>query len=242
MKTITCVIVDDERLARASLRKKLLPFKHIEVIGEATSIASAIHAVNELKPDLIFLDIQLSDGTGFDLIDKIDFKGKIVFVTAFDAHAIKAFEVKAIDYLLKPVARERLKLLIQRLDSEAEEGRYEATTRYNYDDRIMIEQKGEIHFILVSSILLVNSAKDYTLVFTHDTNKYLVLTSMNEWEQRLPREHFFRVHRTAIINLNYIEVTKRLGATAEIKLKNYPKPIRISRSYFKVLRERFIHR
>jgi len=241
-KKIASLIIDDERLARVSLRKKLTPFPEIEIAGEAQSIATAIKAIKELNPDLLFLDIQLSDGNGFELLEKIAFKGKVVFVTAYDEHAIRAFEVNALDYLLKPVSETRLKNLVKRLSEEDTEKESKTITSFDINDRIMVEQKGFIHFIQVRDIMLITSAKDYTVLVTADNKKYIVLIPMNEWEQKLPDEHFFRAHRGYIINFNMIEKTIRIGATAEIYLKDYPKPVKVSRNYYRILRDKYFYK
>jgi two-component system LytT family response regulator len=242
MKRLTALIIDDERLARVSLRKKLSKFSEIEVIGEASGVTSSIQAINDLNPDILFLDIQLSDGTGFDLLEKIPYNGKVVFVTAFDEHALRAFEVNAIDYLLKPVSDIRLGDLIKNILEGSEDQKYTSIRRFTYDDRIMVEQKGYIHFLMIKDILIINSAKDYSTIVVEGNRKFILLCSMNDWEQKLPKEHFFRAHRSSIINLNKIEKTARIGATAEIYLSGYPKSVRVSRNYYKEMRNRYFYK
>lgn len=114
MKMIKTLVVDDERLARVKLISLLSNFKYINIVGEAESVDDAIIKINDLQPELLFLDIQMPGKTGFDLINQFDFKGKIIFVTAFDKYAINAFEVNALDYLLKPVNKERLNQALER--------------------------------------------------------------------------------------------------------------------------------
>ncbi|MBU1013932.1 MAG: LytTR family DNA-binding domain-containing protein [Bacteroidetes bacterium] len=242
MKRLASLIIDDERLARVSLRKKLAIFQQIEVVGEASSIASAIKAINELKPDLLFLDIQLSDGSGFDLLEKIEFSGKVVFVTAYDEYALRAFEVNAVDYLLKPVSNTRLKSLISKISSPEKSEGLHSYQRFLYSDRIMIEQKGYLHFLLIKDIVMITSAKDYSIITTFDHKKFIVLSSMNDWEIKLPDDHFYRAHRSNIINLNFIEKTIRVGSTAEIYMTNLPEPIKVSRNYYKILREKYFYK
>lgn len=242
MKRLASLIIDDERLARVSLRKKLAAFQQIEIVGEASSIASAIKGINEFKPDLLFLDIQLSDGSGFDLLEKIEFSGKVVFVTAYDEYALRAFEVNAVDYLLKPASNARLKSLISKITSSENNEGLHLYQKFLYTDRIMVEQKGYLHFLLIKDIMMIASAKDYSVITTIDHRTFMVLSSMNEWEQKLPNDHFYRAHRSSIINLNYIEKTVRVGSTAEIYLKDYPEPIKISRNYYKILREKYFYR
>jgi two-component system LytT family response regulator len=242
MKRLRTLIVDDERLARLSLRNKLVFFNRFDIVGEAASIESARKAVEELKPDLIFLDVQLSDGSGFDLLSTTEYNGKVVFITAYDEYAVRAFEVNAVDYLLKPVTKSRLKSLAEKIDRRDTEEGYLNVHRYNYDDRIMVEQKGYLHFLLVSDISFISSAKDYTVINTVEAAKYLVQTPMSGWEQMLPADHFSRVHRNAIVNLNRIEKTKKTGATAEIWLRNSGSSIKVSRSYLKAIKDRYVHK
>ncbi len=243
MKKFTSLIIDDERLARVALRKKLSLYANVEIIGEASSVISAVKAINELNPELIFLDIQLSDGTGFDVLEKVKFAGKVVFVTAFDEHAIRAFELNALDYILKPISRQRLAILINRLNSSDNINDEKHSPKFTYDDRIMIEQKGYIHFLPIKDILLISSAKDYSLITSLDNKRFIVTNSMNDWEQKLPQQHFFRANRAAIVNLNMIEKTIRVGTTADIYVKFHSaEPIRISRNCYKFLREKYYYK
>ena len=115
MKRLTALIIDDERLARLNLRKKLNVYPEIEVIGEASGMETGIKAIRDLNPDLLFLDIKLSDGTGFDLLNEVAFKGKVIFQTAYDEYACRAFEINALDYLLKPITNERIKKVVDNI-------------------------------------------------------------------------------------------------------------------------------
>jgi len=243
MKRFTSIIIDDERLARVTLRKRLSAFPNIEIIGEADSVKTAIAKIEELQPGLIFLDIQLSDGTGFDVLEKVKYAGRVVFVTAFDQYAIRAFELNALDYLLKPISKERVANLIGRLSSISITRDEKVASKFAYDDRIMIEQKGYIHFLLVKDIILISSAKDYSIITSQDNKRFILTSSMNEWEQKLPQEHFFRANRTAIVNLNLVEKTVRVGATANIYVRYHPdEPIHISRNSYKFLREKYYYK
>ncbi len=242
MKRLTAVIIDDERLARLTLKKKLTSFVEIDVIGEASGVVSGVKAVNELKPDILFLDIQMLDGTGFDLLEKVKYSGKIIFVTAYDEYALRAFQVNALDYLLKPVSIRQLKELIPKLRSDKHGETYSTIIKFIYDDRIMIDHKGQIHFISIRDIVKISSAKDYTIINTTNNKSFCVLSSMHTWEQKLPDNQFFRAHRTTIINFNHIDRTIKTGATAEVYLKGYTEPVKISRSYYKILREKYFYK
>jgi two-component system LytT family response regulator len=239
MKRYSALIIDDERLARFSLAKKLRNFPEINIVGEASGIASAIKAIEALNPDLLFLDIQLSDGNGLDLFNKIDYSGKVIFVTAYDDYAFRAFEINAQDYLLKPVSIERLKNTINRLKSEDQKEAFTAISKFRYDDRIMIEQKNSIHFLKIDSIVLINASKSYTIIIDKAGKKYLVCRSMTEWESRLPEEHFCRVHRKSIVNFNFVERTEKSGNTAIINIIGITDPVVVSRGYYKYMKLRY---
>jgi len=242
MRRLTTLIIDDERLARLNLRKKLSMFSEVEVIGEASGIETGIKAIRELNPDILFLDIKLSDGTGFDLLNKVEFKGKVIFQTAYDEYACRAFEINALDYLLKPITKERLKQVITNLVSSENEKSTRGTQRFRYDDRIMIEQKKNIHFIKVENIIYIKAEREYTTLFEKGGNEYLVLKSIGDWQKELPDEHFARVHRHSIINFNYIERSERLGNTANLFLISIPEAISISRGYYKLIKTRYFYK
>jgi two-component system, LytTR family, response regulator len=242
MIRLTALIIDDERLARLNLRKNLAVYSEIEVIGEASSIETGIRAIKDLKPDLLFLDIRLSDGTGFDLLNKVEFKGKVIFQTAYDEYAFRAFEVNALDYLLKPITKDRLKKVITRiLNNELEKGGSDFL-KLRYDDRIMIEQKKNIHFIKIEDLIYIKAAREYTTLFERGGKEYVVLKSIGDWEKKLPDEHFARVHRNGIINFNYIERSERSGNSAIMFLKGIDGAVSISRGYYKLIKSRYFYK
>jgi two-component system LytT family response regulator len=241
MSIYTAIIVDDEYWARMTLRHKLNEVPEVEIIGEADSLDAAIETLNEKSPDILFLDIQLNDGTGFDLLNRVEFKGKVIFVTAYDSYAIRAFEINALDYLMKPISDKRLKSAVERINMENIPDENAGYLNLNPDDRIMATHRDFIHFIKVSDIVLISSAKDYSCVRNNEKQEYLVTKTMSEWEQRLPDTNFCRIHRSYIINFDYIRETKKLSSNAaDIYLKDIDKPFRVSRSYYHLLKERYI--
>lgn len=242
MRRLTALIIDDERLARLNLRKKLSMFSEIEVIGEASGMETGIKAVRELNPDLLFLDIRLSDGTGFDLLNKVEFKGKVIFQTAYDEYACRAFEINALDYLLKPITKERLKGVIDNIINSSGENAVRKNPKFRYDDRIMIEQSKSIYFIRVENIIHIKAEREYTTLFEKGGNEYLVLKPIGDWQKELPDEHFARVHRNSIVNFNYIERSERSGNTAKIYLSSEQEPILISRGYYKLIKSRYFYK
>lgn len=244
MKVYTAYIVDDEPLAIKSLKKKLESFNEIDIIGETTRMAKAISEIKSFSPDILFLDIQLAEGTGFDLLNKLEYHGKIVFVTAYDEFALRAFEVNALDYLLKPISLERLQEVIKKIKGNYNETLIKHTQddlKYKYSDRIFVMDKNCIRFILLESIVLISAARDYTMIETSDEKKSIITRTMHEWENRLPSEHFVRVHRSYIININFIEkIVRNSTSSARIFLKNYSEAITLSRTYYKNVRKKYM--
>jgi two-component system LytT family response regulator len=142
---LTAIIVDDERLARSELRLLLADFTEISIVGEAKNLTEAVNLIRANKPDVVFLDIQLSNENGFDLLEKIEKDFKLIFVTAFDEFAIRAFEINAIDYLLKPVNPERLAKTLERL-FETEEKPEVTSRKLEYEDRLFYRNRRAFSF------------------------------------------------------------------------------------------------
>lgn len=236
-KSIKALIVDDEELARSDLHALLSKIPTIEIVGEANNIKSAIDAIDKLKPDVVFLDIQFPRETGFDLLEKIDIKAKIIFVTAFDKYAIRAFEVNALDYLIKPVDPERLAITLERLESSNSSEKKQSN--FNYTDSIFIEHGNNFYFVKINSIIMITAAGAYTEIRTSKELKLLAHKSMKEWETRLPQNSFVRIHRSTIINIDFIEkMDKWFNYSYRVYLKNITEPISISRRYIAAIREK----
>lgn len=234
------IIVDDERLARKEMHRLLAEFDEIAVVGEAENLSEAIDLIEKEKPNIVFLDIQLSNENGFDLLEKIEQNFKLIFVTAFDAYAIRAFEVNALDYLLKPVNPERLAKAIDRLNAENVEEKTELRP-LEFDDRIFLELGERSVFLKVCDISHINSAGDYSEIFTADKRKFLIEKSLREWEERLPEKHFLRIHRQTIINLEEIEeIETWFNRTFQVRLKNFRQTLAVSRRYAVKLKSKFM--
>ena len=241
MSVYEALLVEDEFWAMVNLRDKLKNFPEIEIIAEAKSIEEAKRILLEKDPHVIFLDIQLKDGTGFDLLNEVEYNGKIIFVTAFDEHAIRAFEINALDYIMKPISERRLAKAIKRIHLTNVPIEDVPPVKFNNDDRIMVSHKNYINFIRISDILLISSAQDYSSVCTTQMKEYLVLRTMNEWEERLPENIFCRIHRSYIINFNFIEKTKKLSSnSANIYLKGFEQPLKVSRNYYRRMKEKYL--
>jgi len=227
----TAILVDDERLARKELRSMLAEHEIIDVVGEAETVAQAAELVRAKKPDVVFLDIQLPGETGFDLLEKISPACRIIFVTAFDAYAIRAFEVNALDYLLKPINPARLAQAIERLmihDSAS----VAPVRALEYEDRLFIEVDEHSRFLKVSDIMVISAMGDYSQIFSCDGQKSLILKPLKDWEERLPAKHFTRIHRSTIININYVErVESWFNRSYRIHIRQIPEPLVMSRRY-----------
>jgi len=251
---IPALVVDDERLARLELIRLLRCHPGVEVVGGASGVADAAEKIRILKPHLLFLDIQLRGETGFDLLDKVDFSGKIIFVTAWDQYAVQAFEVNALDYLLKPVSPERLARSVERLVSEPSENSEQRlipsrepfsgqrqefpVRRLGLSDVVFIRLGNKLRFQRVDEILLLRAQGPYTELFTTAGQSGLVHKLLKEWEAFLPETQFLRVHRNTMINLAQVgEVEPWSNHAYLITLKGFPETIIVSRRYAKRLRQ-----
>jgi two-component system, LytTR family, response regulator len=236
--THKALIIDDERLARRELRMLLTEHTEIEIIGEAESLKDALHKINLNKPDVIFLDVQMRGETGFDLLEQLDFSGKIIFVTAFDEFAVRAFEVNALDYLLKPINPNRLSQALERLQNDSDISP-KTLRKLEYDDRLFLEINNRSVFLGVSSIICISASGDYSEIYTADGKKLLIAKSLREWEERLPK-NFVRIHRSTIINFEYVEkVESRFNRSYRVFLNGIKEPFTISRRYSVAIKERF---
>jgi len=237
MTNLKAIIVDDERLARVNLKKLLEPHTEIEIVGEACSCESAVELINLYKPLLVFLDIQLSGETGFDLLELIDNSIKIVFVTAYDEYAIRAFEVNAIDYLLKPVNPERLKIAIERVIKK-ENNQKSQSKNYEYSDSIYVRLNNYAsRFIKISSITCIEPVGNYSKIVTIEGRHCLVLKTLKQWQEELPDNNFVRIHRSSIVNIEHVDHIEKKPNTRHMAfLKNKPEPLEVSRRYVKKLK------
>jgi two-component system, LytTR family, response regulator len=203
------LIIDDERLARNELKKLLAEFGEVEVIGEAANADEGIEKIETLAPDLIFLDIQMPGKTGFEMLEELDRAPHVIFTTAYDEYALKAFEVNALDYLMKPVEPKRLGEALQKL-KQAEEKAAAAALVSGYrnllseSDQVFVKDGERCWFVKLGEVRLFESVGNYAKVF-FGTNKPLILKSLNALEERLDEKVFFRANRKHIINLRMIE-------------------------------------
>ena len=205
------IIIDDERLARTELKKLLQDFPEVEVIDEAANAQEGIQKIETLRPDLIFLDIQMPGKTGFDMLSELEKSPQVIFTTAYDEYALKAFEVNALDYLLKPVEPKRLADAIQKLHQHPIQPREQNIASENFNqsllnehDQVFVKDGERCWFVKLTDIRLIESVGNYAKVF-FGTNKPLILKSLNALEERLDEKMFFRANRKHIVNLRMIE-------------------------------------
>ncbi|MDE3212283.1 MAG: response regulator [Bacteroidota bacterium] len=200
------VIIDDERLARNELKKLLLEFPEVEVVGEAANADEGIEKIESLNPDLIFLDIQMPGQSGFDMLTQIDRAPHVIFVTAYDEYALKAFQVNALDYLMKPVEARRLADALLKLRQKDDEEFNPNVNRsiLHENDQVFVKDGERCWFVKLSDVRLFESVGNYAKVF-FGTNKPLILKSLNALEERLDEKVFFRANRKHIINLRMID-------------------------------------
>jgi two-component system, LytTR family, response regulator len=202
---IQALIVDDERLARAEIKKLLAEHNHI-VTNEVATYEEAVEYINTHRPELVFLDIQLGGKkTGFDVLENIDYTPKIIFCTAFDEFAIKAFEHNALDYLQKPIDPKRLQEAIAKVQQAAtQEASMPKRNMLTEEDQVFVKDGEKCWFVTLADVRLFESVGNYAKVYFGD-NKPLILKSLNALEERLDEKTFFRANRKHIINLRWVK-------------------------------------
>jgi two-component system LytT family response regulator len=205
------IIIDDERLARTELRKLLQEFPEVEVVDEASNAEEGVQKIDSHNPDLIFLDIQMPGKTGFEMLQELDHAPTVVFTTAYDDYALKAFEVNALDYLLKPIEPKRLADAIEKIrkayNGQPEQRNavsYQPSTLLGEHDQVFVKDGERCWFVRLSDVRLFESVGNYAKVF-FGNNKPLILKSLNALEERLDPKVFFRANRKHIINLQLID-------------------------------------
>jgi len=242
------VLVDDEPLALERLQRLLEPYRDtFEIAGTASSGTEAVEVINRLRPDIVFLDIQMPELTGFDVLERLDYTPLVIFSTAYDEYALKAFEVHSVDYLVKPVDPKRLEKTVDKLERLSESGAGELRERLERaieslnpkgpgaaagKHRIQVRVGDKIRLIPVADVVYFLASEKYVEVHTQ-TGNHLITKSLTRLEAELPTDDFARVHRSAIVNINFIdEITKGFGGSWEVRMKD-PKKSRlpVSRRY-----------
>ena len=241
------LIIEDEELARNLLRSYLKDQPDIEIIGECENGFDGVKAINEKKPDLVFLDIQMPKITGFEMIELLDHKPQIIFTTAYDQYALKAFELNAVDYLLKPFSKERMQKAIEKVvhhiqHNENNIEKLEELTNFRpgetYIDRVVVKDRHKIHIITVDKIRYIESLDDYVMIYTHD-GRHMKQKTMKYFETYLDPKNFIRIHRSFIVQVdNIAEIQQYEKESYVVILKDKDKTkLKVSKTGYKKIKE-----
>ena len=223
------MIIDDEPLARQGLRQMLDSLGEVEVCGEAESLQQAMDSFPALQPDGLFLDIEMPGGGGFELLSRLENPPPVVFFTAHSEFAARAFDVQAVDYLLKPVRRERLRTALTRLR--------EAAVPYGEGDRICLRTPGRTLVTPLEKIVLLEAEGDFTRVSVEGEPPILICQTLGSYENTLPSPPFLRLDRSLIMNTARVEsITSESGATGSVSLVGIPSPLALGRTALRRLR------
>lgn len=208
--TAKAVIVEDEQLARELLRNFLGDHPWVEITGEYTDGFSAIQAINKQRPDLVFLDIKIPKISGIEMLELLDYQPVIIFTTAFDEYAIRAFEVNALDYLLKPFSRDRFSKAMEkartRMETESNNSRKSGPVILNPGEiihRVVVKSGSRIHIVPTSDIMYIEAQDDYVMIHTRE-KRYLKQQTMKFYEDHLDPSEFSRVHRSYMAAIDMI--------------------------------------
>lgn len=232
------IIVEDSRLARAELKDLLSHHPNIELVAEAADVASALEAIENHKPDLLLLDIHLPDGDGFDLLEQCNWTPRVIFTTAYDQHALRAFEVNALDYLLKPITQEALGRALDKaaIPLVTTESTQEKSIK-GRDDQLFIRDGEHCHFVRLGEISLINVEGNYVRVFFRNT-KALLCRSLNYVEERLDPAIFFRANRQQMVNMDFVaRIEPWIGDGLMLSLKDGTQ-VEVSRRQARELKQR----
>ncbi len=249
MKKLETIIIEDEKPARDLLRAYLEEYEQMEIIGEYDNGFDGLKAVNEKKPDVIFLDVQMPKLTGFEMLEVLEHNPEVIFTTAYDQYAIQAFEQNAVDYLLKPFSRGRFKEAIGKLEARFEKADKHEGAKRNIEKikihlaegeeklhRVVIKKSGKIHVISTGNISYLEAQDDYVMIYTND-GKYLKQQTMKYFEKHLDPEQFVRVHRSYIVNVTNIERIEPYEKSNYILILKDGNKVPVSRSGMQVLKD-----
>ena len=249
MKKLQTIIIEDEKPARDLLKAYLEEFEQIEFLGEYDNGFEGLKAVNEMKPDVIFLDVQMPKLTGFEMLEVLEHNPEVIFTTAFDQYAIQAFEQNAVDYLLKPFSKARFREAIGRLEARLKKGKGPGGEKGNIEKikihlaegeeklhRVVIKKSGKIHVVSTGNISFLEAQDDYVMIYTNE-GKFLKQQTMKYFEKHLDPEQFTRVHRSYIVNVTKIERIEPYEKSNYILILKDGSKVPVSRSGMQVLKE-----
>ncbi|HMJ69791.1 MAG TPA: LytTR family transcriptional regulator DNA-binding domain-containing protein [Cyclobacteriaceae bacterium] len=244
----TCIIVDDEKLARDLLKEYLENYPDIEILDEADQGTDAVEKIDKLKPDIVFLDVQMPGMTGFDVLEDVEHEPYVIFVTAYDQYAIKAFEKNAVDYLLKPLDEERFRNAVNRAlkrktleHSSIEDllSSMKSERKGTYDTHIFVQKSEKLFNLPVDEIVYLEASGDYTIITTK-ADQFVSSSGIGKLEEILNPEVFIRVHRSTIVNVNYLkEIERHFNGGMVVKMQS-GKSFPVSRTYAKLIRKKVV--
>ena len=237
------MIVDDEDLARDIVREYLASYPGFEIVGESSNGFDAVQAISELQPDLLFLDVQMPKLNGFEVLSLLDVRPKIIFVTAYDSYAIKAFEVNAVDYLLKPFSRERFGQALMRVtgtDAAAAHDDIDTLIRSNRlpaapVERILVRDGTRVHVIPAESVDHIEAQDDYLTIYAAG-KKYLKLERLSDLETSLDNRRFVRIHRSHLVNIERLVRLETYAKDSRIVILTDGTKLPVSRSGYEKLK------
>lgn len=241
---LNVLLVEDEELARDLLKSYLSEHTMINLIGECENGFEGVQKINELKPDLVFLDIQMPKITGFEMLQLLEHKPDIIFTTAYDQYALKAFEINAVDYLLKPFSKDRMfsaidKALERRGQPEDQSDRISKLSEYASDehlDRVVVKDRHRIHIIPIEQIRYIESMDDYVLIYT-DEGRHMKQNTMKFFETHLDPHEFIRIHRSYIVCVSQIEEIQQYEKESYVVILKDKTKLKVSKSGYKNLKD-----
>lgn len=234
------IIVDDEAAGRQLIKEYLEEFPDLILLAEANNGVDAVKVINEYKPDLVFLDVQMPGMTGFDVLTRLDEIPTIIFSTAFDQYALKAFEVHAVDYLLKPYTKDRFKVAIERLDTNKENkvrplAESLLMDSQKYPSKILVQFQNKLVTVDLDDVIRIEAYGDYSKLITPDKT-YVSNYGISELEEKLDNSIFIRVHRSSIININKVQELNKYTKSYDISMINGD-VVRVSRGYMENIKK-----
>lgn len=242
---VTALIIDDEQLGRELVKSYLKEISSVEVIGECANGFEGIKAIQELKPDLIFLDIQMPKLTGFEMLELLEEKPYTIFTTAYNEYAIKAFEMNAVDYLLKPFSLERFQKALQKVlerlkNNQKEESKteqlIEQAASEGLVERVVVKTGVKIHVITTDKIHYLEAQDDYVMIYT-DKSKHLKNRTMKYFESHLNPNEFVRIHRSYLVRIPQISQLEQYGKESYVLILKTGEKLPVSKSGYSRLKE-----
>ena len=231
---LRAIIVDDQEIERFHLKVMLKHVPDIEVVAECADKAMAVKAINDTQPDVVFLDIDLGQDSGFDVLPMMTTKTNIVFVTLYNEYAVRAFDVNALDYLVKPITIERIKETLSRLQHEVGQREYLSETILTHRDMIHLQEGGRQALVEVGTIVAIESDGDYTRVHTEQTEPFLMRRRMKEWLTLLPIDNFVALDRKLIISGSHLlEIKTKTSSKGVIRLRSVDTDFMIGKTALK---------